>query len=81
MSALRARMIEDMQVPGLAPGTIRNYVHHIKNFAEYFGTSPDMPFSAGIGSRGFQDASLAAFSIVVYQAHRVVAKNNPHNRA
>ena len=42
MTTLRARMIEDMQVRGLAPGTIRNYVHHIKNFAEYLGTSPDM---------------------------------------
>lgn len=41
MTALRQRMTEDMQVRGLAPGTIRNYLHHIKDFAAYFGISPD----------------------------------------
>ena len=66
MSALRTRMIEDMQVRGLAPGTIVNYVHHIKNFAEYFGISPtklDLEAVRTYSLYLLQDRKLSAESV------------------
>lgn len=40
MTLLRQRMLEDMQLRGLAPGTQRNYVQHVAALAQYFGPSP-----------------------------------------
>ena len=40
MTVLRQRMIDDMQLRGLAPGTQKNYLHHAAAFAQYFGQSP-----------------------------------------
>jgi site-specific recombinase XerD len=34
-------MFEDMQLRNLTPETQRNYVHHVANFAKYFGQSPE----------------------------------------
>jgi len=42
MTPLRQRMIEDMQLRNLAPETQRNYVHHIRNLARFYLTSPDL---------------------------------------
>ena len=41
MTALRQRMLEDMQVRQLSPHTQRAYVNNIAQFARYFGRSPD----------------------------------------
>ncbi len=42
MTALRQRMIEDMQVRNLAPHTQSTYLKEITRFARYFGTSPEL---------------------------------------
>jgi site-specific recombinase XerD len=41
ISPLRQRMIEDMTIRKLAPKTQHDYVQRIKNFAAFFGRSPD----------------------------------------
>ena len=41
MTKLRQRMIEDMQLRGLAPQTQVNYVGHVSRFARFFNTSPE----------------------------------------
>ena len=40
MTALRQRMLEDMQVRNLSPHTQRAYVENVARFARYFGRSP-----------------------------------------
>ena len=40
MTALRQRMLEDMQIRNLAPATQRAYVEHVSRFARHFGRSP-----------------------------------------
>ena len=42
MTALRRRLLEDMQVRQLSPHTQRAYVNNIAQFARYFGHSPDV---------------------------------------
>jgi site-specific recombinase XerD len=42
MSALRQRMIEDMQLRNLAPSTQTAYLKEITRFARHFGTSPEL---------------------------------------
>jgi integrase/recombinase XerD len=44
MSALRERMIQDMQIRNLSPRTVECYVSHVARFAKHFGRSP-----AGLG--------------------------------
>jgi site-specific recombinase XerD len=41
MTALRQRMIEEMQLRNFALETQRNYVHHIFGLARFYRTSPD----------------------------------------
>lgn len=41
MTALRTRMIEDMQIRNLAPNTIDSYVRQVAHFAQHFGRSPE----------------------------------------
>lgn len=41
MTALRQRMIEDMQLRGLAEGTQTAYVRAVRQLAEYYNKSPD----------------------------------------
>lgn len=40
-SALRERMIEDMNVRGFTEDTRRNYIRCVKRFAAFIGRSPD----------------------------------------
>jgi len=41
MTPLRQRMIDDMQLRNLAPGTQTNYIHHVAGFARYYWRSPE----------------------------------------
>lgn len=41
MSALKQRMIDDMRVRNYSPKTIKLYVTQVRQFAEYYGSSPD----------------------------------------
>ena len=41
MTALRRRMLEDMQVRNLSPHTQVAYVQQVSRFARHFGRSPD----------------------------------------
>ena len=41
MNPLRRRMIEDMKIRNLSPGTQRCYVHAVAKFAQHFNRSPD----------------------------------------
>ena len=40
MTRLRQRMIEDMQLRGLSPGTQAAYVRAVRDLAVYYGKSP-----------------------------------------
>ena len=40
MTPLRRRMLEDMQVRNLAPGTQTVYMRQVARFARHFGRSP-----------------------------------------
>ena len=41
MTPLRQRMIEDMQLRGLAPTTQRSYLHYVEGFARFYNASPE----------------------------------------
>jgi integrase/recombinase XerD len=41
MTPLRQRMLEDMQLRGLAPRTQRSYLHAVQQLAQHYGISPD----------------------------------------
>lgn len=68
MTALRQRMIEDMQLRNLAPNTQTAYLKEITRFARYFGKSPELLSEGDI--RAYQlyltnQKKLAPSSIVI----------------
>ena len=40
ISPLRRRLIEDMTIRRLGPGTQHQYIRHVKSFADFVGRSP-----------------------------------------
>ena len=42
MTPLRRRMLEDMQLRGLAPKTQQAYIRAVRQLAEYYDKSPDL---------------------------------------
>jgi hypothetical protein len=79
MSSLRARMIEDMTLAGLATGTQKIYIQSVCRLAAHYRRSPDQPseergagLPAGLapgwgGPRHIQDQPLrAAFPLLPY---------------
>ena len=43
MSPLRQRMLEDLNLRGLAPHTVQLYLQAVADFARHFGQSLDQP--------------------------------------
>ena len=41
MTPLRQRFIQDLQLRNRSPKTVAAYVFHLRNFARFFGTSPE----------------------------------------
>jgi len=41
VTALRQRMMEDLQIRNYAPATVRAYIRGVADFAKHFGKSPD----------------------------------------
>ena len=41
ISPLRRRLIEDITIRRLGPGTQHQYIRHVKSFADFVGRSPD----------------------------------------
>ena len=46
MTALRRRMLEDLQLRGLAPKTQQCYVAAVQQLARHYGRAPDRPSDA-----------------------------------
>ena len=56
MTPLRRRMLEDMQLRGLAPKTQQAYIRAVRQLAEYYDKSPDQiseeePLRSPVGRR------------------------------
>lgn len=79
MTLLRKRFIEDMQLRNFAPGTQRSYVHHVAEFARYFGRSPECLGLEAVrqyqlyllGERALSTSSINTFISAVSFLYRV----------
>src|SRR5215212_12285095 len=61
MTPLRRRMIEDMQLRGLSPLTQRAYLQAVKQFALYYGKSPEQ----------ITDEQLRAYFLYLYNEKHI----------
>src|SRR5580700_1808321 len=43
VTALRQRMLEDLQIRNYAPTTVAAYIRSVAEFAKHFGKSPELP--------------------------------------
>jgi hypothetical protein len=61
MTALRARMIEDMRVAGLAAGTQRIYLDGVRRLAKHYRRAPDQLSEAEVRTYllGLRDRGVA----------------------
>jgi hypothetical protein len=80
MSPLRRRMIEDMTVHNLSPGTQRSYVHAVAKFSQHFGKSPDRlgledvrAYQVHLASKGM---AWASFNQIVGALHFLQSDNS-----
>jgi hypothetical protein len=56
MTALRQRLLEDMQIRNLSVNTQRSYVEQVSRFARHFGQSPLALGPEEIRAPGYREA-------------------------
>ena len=59
ISPLRRRLIEDMTIRRLGPGTQQQYIRHLKSFADFIGRSPDKATPEDVRRYQLRLASIA----------------------
>ncbi len=70
MTPLRQKMVTDLRLRNLAPGTCAHYIRHVARFARHFGRSPEKLGTAEVRSYlvHLADRGLAPATRVVYHA-------------
>ena len=59
ISPLRRRLIEDMTIRRLGPGTQHQYIRHVKSLADFVGRSPDKASPEDVRRYQLRLASIA----------------------
>lgn len=82
ITPLRKRFIEDMQLRNFSVATQRNYVHHVAEFARYFGRSPECLDLESVrqyqlyllGERALSTSTINSFTSAVSFLYRITLK-------